>query len=152
MHHEHNQAPPQEFIDRINQALDISWKSAGGISINLKACGDHWHIMICPAIREVLGGKDDGARLFTRYSLNITKFLTVFDKGTKKKVEFDSDKFGFPCFYAKGEVAGHQVDFSFLGDPPAGQQPAEIIHAVGPKKDQIEMIPDRMPPLDEDNN
>ncbi len=138
----------EQFVERVNKALAEAWKSEGSISINVADCDEqHIHVMICPAIREVYGGKDDGNLVYANFYVDYVKFQRVFDKGCRRVAEFNSGTnmpitggMPIPYFYCRGKIMGEKVDFTFLATPPPYMKPSEKHYLIGPKAGQIETI------------
>jgi hypothetical protein len=132
---------------KIARYLRKSWKSPGGVTLMISECDEgHWHFICCPSLREFVGGKRDGARIYPRFALNIGRFVAVFDNNPK--VIFDSAQDGNSCIMFVGDVDGINAHVAIFAGPVVGQPPAELDHKQGPKKGTIE--PNNFPREDSD--
>lgn len=139
-----NDVIPPELAERIENAMEIAWKSPGGMALDANKCQDcegHWHIMICPVVREVMGGKHDGSQQYARFIVNINKFIRMFDK--RPKIFFDTAQGeSVPHIIAVGIIGGYKCDVSLMCCPPTNMLPIERVYAAGPKKGTIEILND----------
>lgn len=137
--------PPQEIVDAVNDALEISWESDGNLFIDASLCEEcqnHWNIIVCPKVREIMGGSEDGREVFPGFVLNINKMRRVFDK--TPQIRFDNTE-DFVHVIFTGRIRGHKCDLVFLSRPPLGLMPAERAYSEGPRKGEIENIEDEDP-------
>lgn len=137
-----NPTAPHDLIQRIEQGMAAAWKSPGGMVVDANECtecADHWHIMICPAVREIMGGKHDGTQQYARFVVNINKIMRIFDK--RPRVYFDTAQGeSVPHIVAVGTINGHKCDLSVMCCPPCNMTPVERAYVEGPKKGTVEFL------------
>jgi hypothetical protein len=119
--------PSVEVVESITNALMDGWESAGGVSINSVACGDHFHIYVFPAVRELSGGKHDGEQVFAQFILNLNKLAKAFDK-TPRILYDTASRGGMPHMILYGRVHGVKCDITIFPEPPPNQPPMEIAY------------------------
>ena len=97
--------------------------------------------MFCPAIREIVGGAEDGMTYYPGFIFNIPKFIKLFDKGTGK-VALDCVRNDITAHLVfSGNIDGNSVKIAILVAPPDScQLPAERMYVFGPKKGTIEPV------------
>jgi hypothetical protein len=131
--------PP--FLTKLNERLSRSWGSLGSIGMNVTENSDGYDIMFFPAVREIHGGAMDGEKFFPGFSLNIGKFVRVFDRNPAPKVVFDCLQNGvIDHLVFSGKIDGHNVKVAVLAGAPPTQSPVERVYTQGPKKGMIEPI------------
>ena len=134
--------PPMELIERLQNVISEAWESPGGMCVDAhrcESCKRHWHIMVCPAVRELMGGPQDGEQVYPRFMLNVNKLQRAFDK--RPRVYFDSALgTSVPHVIFVGKIAGHKCDVSVMCCPPSNLTPLERVYVDGPKKGMIESV------------
>ncbi len=134
--------PPAEVVEHVMSQLLESWQSQGGLSIDSRACGDHFHICVFPAVRELVGGKEDGKQVFADFVVDVNKLSRCFDH--KPRLFFDtSSRGGIPFIIAYGKIKGVKCDISVIPCPPPNVQPMEVAYVEGPKAGTVEPIKPR---------
>jgi len=130
------------FLPRLNAYLSKAWGSLGSISISINQPNpNEYDIMFFPAVRELHGGKTDGEMYFPGFTMNIGKFVRVFDKNPSPRVIFDClQRETIDHLLFIGRIDGYKVKVAILSGPPQGQQPVEKVYMQGPKKGMIEPI------------
>lgn len=130
------------FMGKLNSYLARAWGSLGSISLTINQSKlNEYEIMFFPAVRELHGGKNDGELYFPGFSLNIGKFIRVFDKDPSPKVKFDCLKNAtIDHLLFVGRIDGCKVKVAILAGPPGNQPPVEKVYTQGPKKGMIEPI------------
>ena len=140
-----NDAPP-EILERIESVMAEAWQSPGGMEVDTNqcvSCPNHWHIMICPAVREIVGGAGDGAQQYARFVVNINKMVRMFDK--RPRILFDTAQGeSVPHVIVTGRIAGYKCDVSIMCCPPCNMLPVERVYTEGPKKGTVEIVSDRI--------
>src|SRR5581483_1908463 len=92
-----------KFLSKLNIALSNSWKSNGSVSCNItEAENNCWQIEFFPAVREILGGAEDGSTMYPGFHFNIGKFVKAFDRKHGVKVSFDCLKQDSPSIMFEG--------------------------------------------------
>ena len=135
--------PPVEMMEKLNDALNEAWQSPGGMCVDTQPCDvckGHWHIMVCPAVRELMGGQYDGKQVYARFGLNVNKLMRAFDK--RPKTLFDNALgHSVPHVILYGRIAGVKCDVSVMSCPPSNMDPLERVYTDGPKKGEVERLP-----------
>ena len=133
---------PPAFMNKLNEHVSNAWGSLGSIATSInQSKPDQYEIMFFPALRELHGGKEDGELYFPGFTLNIGKFIRIFDKNPSPKVVFDCMTKGvIDHLLFIGRIDGIKVKVAILSSPPQGQNPVEKVHTQGPKKGMIEPI------------
>ncbi len=131
-----------KFLKKITFAVGKSWASKGGVSLQAMQNEDaedgiNCTIIAYPAVRELIGGKQDGQTRYARFKLNINRFIKVFDK--MPKITFDS---GMGAAFV-GFIDGVCCRIIISPVPPCGVAPSEVSFVEGPKKGTVEV---REPP------
>ena len=133
---------PPAFMPKLNDCLARAWGSLGSISVSTnQPKPNEYEIMFFPAVRELHGGASDGEMYFPGFTLNIGKFIRVFDKDPSPKVTFDClQQCTVEHLLFVGRIDGCRVKVAILSGPPQGQAPVEKVYTQGPKKGMIEPI------------
>lgn len=127
------------FLTKLQSKLSKAWGSLGSIEFNIEETDNGYNLMFYPAVRELNGGACDGERFFPGFSLNLGKFIKVFD--SPPKVIFDCLEAGtIDHLVFSGKIDGHAVYLKVLSAAPPCQPPVERVYTQGPKKDMIEPI------------
>lgn len=128
-----------DWMEDVARKLAKCWKSFGGITIIVNKCDDcnEWHLVCCPSLRELVGGKQDGREIYPRFRLNLLRLVRVFDE--TPKVFFDSaPEDAYPFVILVGKIQDEQVQLVVVSSPVPGQPIAELGYTQGPKKGQVE--------------
>jgi len=130
------------MMPKLEEALHKAWNSEGGMCIDSHPCNsrpDYWHVVVCPAVRELMGGELDGQQVYARCRVNINKLVRVFDK--RPKIVFDSAVgVAVPYVALYGSIDGVGCDVSFMCCPPVDVAPQERVYTQGPKKGTVETV------------
>ncbi len=134
--------PPLELMKRLEAVMSEAWQSPSGMFVDAypcESCPNHWHVMICPAVRELMGGAQDGEQVYARFVLNINKVQRAFDK--RPRVFFDTAQGeSVPHVIFVGKIDGIKCDVSIMCCPPANMTPLERVYVEGPKKGTVEVV------------
>ena len=137
-----NENIPEVIIQRLKEVMTQAWSSIGSMfvkSAQCKSCNNHWNVMICPALREVVGGHLDGSNQYASFSVNVNKACRAFDK--RPKVIFDTTCNSYvPNIMIIGVIAGYKVDLTIMSYPPSNVRAIERVYATGPKKGLVEQV------------
>ena len=127
------------WVEDVIHKISKCWKSPGGLTLMVNRCEEgHWHLVCCPSIRELVGGKNDGKEVHPRFQLNIGRFMRIFDF-SQSKVIFDSASSDFrPYIMFTGKINSEQVEIAVVSTPIPGQPITELMHRQGPKKGLVE--------------
>jgi hypothetical protein len=130
------------FMPKLNGYLAKAWGSLGSIAVNInQSKPNEYEIMFFPAVRELHGGASDGEMYFPGFTLNIGKFIRVFDKDPSPKVSFDClQQNTVEHLLFVGRIDSCKIKVAVLSGPPQGQSPVEKVYTQGPKKGMIEPI------------
>lgn len=124
--------------NRIQKAVSRCWNSNSNGSVVTKIIGreSHINLYIYPAVREIVGGAQDGGICFPRFSFDLTRFYRYFDN--TPYVTFTTNT-GCPTISLFGSIIG--IDFQVqIHSTPSVLEPNERLHTVGPKAGSIEMV------------
>lgn len=133
---------PPVFYEKLSEALGKSWNSLGSINCEITQIEEqHYAVMFSPALREIYGGADDGENVFAGFNFNIGRFVQLFDKKPRPKVEFESlQRNSIPHLMFKGNVDGTELEIFIMERPVNTQKAVERLYTNGPKKGEVEAI------------
>lgn len=143
---------PPEWTDRFIQKVVRCWKSPGGATCLMGKSGSEVQVYVTPSVREIVGGKRDGSKIFPPYSFNMRRFATLFN--SKPDIYFYSGvKDGMPPHVRMiGDIDDNRVVVHILPIPPEEQDAVEIAYDEGPKKGTVEGRPPNLKAADDEES
>lgn len=100
-------------------------------------CENHIHLHIYPAIREVVGGAQDGSLIFPNFSFDLNRFYRYFDNMPYSA--FTTVDMA-PTIVLFGSILGLNFRVQIHSVPPPNSELNEKFHVVGPKTGTVERV------------
>ncbi len=90
---------------------------------------DFWEIWAYPAVQEIVGGKEDGERLWCGFNFDVLEFLNDFEP---EAVGISTRQFVRPPELTfEGKFRGHGVFLHLCLEPPEDAEATEIVDFSG---------------------
>jgi len=127
-----------DIVSKIEKSLKECWATPGSVSFNSRCRDDIFNISISPAVRETVGGAEDGSQSYPPFAMELNKFIVqVFDKCPKITLTGQNGD-DVPYLHFRGKIGGQLCNVIVLTRPHNTQQVAEIFYAYGPKAGTVE--------------
>ena len=132
------------FLSHIQNAVIKAWTSPSGMMMDThkyqnKLGQDCWRILIFPAIREIMGGQQDGEKLYARFIVDINKLQRIFDKCPRTLFDTSQGEF-VPHILLIGKINGIKCNILVMSSPFGTDFATERFYAEGPKKGKLEIV------------
>lgn len=126
-----------KWIKQFYQAIYDNWQHHAPCDhVNTKAewCEDTkcWHIHAAPVWQEILGGEDDGKRVWAGFLFEFGNFSRVDGMWIQRQA-FSSvcnECTPYPKTICKGRFKGHRFYFHLLLEPPAEMESVEVLDII----------------------
>src|SRR5262249_42465400 len=120
---------PPPHIEKLSDYLVQAWNSQGSMSVSADEIETGWSVVVMPALRELVGGAEDGQQIFARFSIDISKVMKAFDK--RPRINFDSAQgVSAPFIILRGRVDGIKCYVVIVSEPPIDCEVSELAYLV----------------------
>ena len=125
--------PP--WFDRFTRLIERSWAHHGPCgTLHFASAFDtesgEWLIVAAPVFQEVLGGEDDGKKVWTGFVFHAGTLLRALTDIRLTAASYCTQSNPTPQVTIQGRYRGHRVSLKVLMEPLASQPVVEIIDTI----------------------
>jgi hypothetical protein len=124
-----------QWLDSLQEKIAACWEwhspavQIGFRYIKPEEIDDFWEIWAYPAIQEIVGGKEDGEKVWSGFNFDIMEFLTDFKP---EVVSISTRRFRDPSeLTLEGQFHGQGVFLHLCLEPPEDTEATEIVDIRG---------------------
>jgi hypothetical protein len=127
---------PENWLDELQEAVANCWEwhaPAAQISFcytEPDQADDFWEVWVCPAVQEIVGGKEDGESVWSGFDFDVLGFLNGFAAeavGLSTRQHVHPSEMTF-----EGKFRGQGVVLHPCLEPPEDAEATEVIDLSGP--------------------
>lgn len=118
------------WLRELREKITKLFRTAGNMTVRTEPPGQNpsWHVFAFPALREIVGGPDDGTRMFARFEIDLARLNDVLD--SIDEMTLDSGSPILPQeLRIRGWFQGNKIVARVLFAPPPNAGPDELMNA-----------------------